>query len=124
MDILKEAQKAAMRGEVKSCITATLHDLMMDIGNNISALLFEHSQETFVATVLALGAMDVWSDFYNDGLISIADLIVMIDEALSEMHQPGPICTQCLRVARCGACPDCRKAVCRECLVEHLETHG
>ncbi len=124
MDIFTEARAAAMRGEVRSSIAGTLGDLLMDIGNNIPALLFTHSQETFIACVLSLGAMDVWSDYYADGIISLSDLLQWIDEALSEAYvQPGPICTMCVRVARCGACPVCDRSICRECLGSHLETH-
>jgi hypothetical protein len=124
MDILKEALRAAARGEVRSAIIATMGDVLTDIGNNVQALLFEHSQETFVAIALSLGASSIWFDYLDEGIITFADFYAWIDEALAEMERPGPICTQCVRVTRCGICAECGKSVCRGCLIEHLERHG
>jgi hypothetical protein len=124
MDIFTEAVRAARRGEVRHTIIGSLHDLMMDIGDNVQALLFAHGQEAFIAAVLALGAMDVWSDYLDNGTVTYQDIVRWIDEALGEYAQPGPICVACVRITRCSVCQECGKSVCRACLIDHLEMHG
>lgn len=119
--IHSQIDQALARGEVLAATIENVQDMMIDFASEAQAYAF--SKETYIACITCLCAMDTYSDYYDDGMLSFDDILRFVDAALKAVPPPGPICVDCVQLAKTGTCPVCHKSVCRRCLVAHLDAH-
>ena len=81
LDIQREADRIAAQSEVRAVIGEGMRDVMEDLTFDQYANM---TKQTLIACTSCLGIMECFLDYYLDELITVDDILRMVNDALAE----------------------------------------